>query len=249
MPVLTKIEEGRPSWRPFFALKAVGAALMASALAVSAPAHAAMRGFIVTNFDTIRVEAPVRIILTTGTGVRGSGEGERALLDRVKLSVSGGTLIVRMTDGPELDDGAAEVPTIYLSTSQLRRAMVLGGGVLTIKELSGLEADLSMNGNGELIVEHADVDRLSLYVSGGGRMTINGAAKDVRASVNGPGALEAENLVARNATIGNDGVGSAHVTVNGTAKVVSTGSGDTIVDGNAVCDVTRRGIGRILCGS
>ena len=78
--------EGRPSRRPFFMAFAVALGVFA----IIQPAHAAMRGFIVTNFDGIRVEAPVRIILTTGSGAKGMGEGDRELLDRVRLSVSGG---------------------------------------------------------------------------------------------------------------------------------------------------------------
>lgn len=226
-------------------------AVTMAAMVACVPGHAAMRGYIVTNFDSIRMEAPIRIVLTTGSGVSGRGEGDRALLDRVNLSISGGLLTVRMNEGPRgLDtDSASEPPTLYLSTSQLRRVRVLGGGVLTIGELSGLEVDLSMNGNGELIVEKADVEQLSLYVSGGGRMTIGGSARNLRASVNGPGELEAAGLRANYATIANDGVGSARVTVNGPATVVSTGSGETIIEGKPVCSVTRRGVGKVICGS
>jgi len=215
------------------------------------PAHAAMRGFLVTSFDTIRVEAPVRVMLSTGSGVSGSGEGEREALDRVRLSVSGGVLTVSMAAPPEgrFSEGTpAPVPILTLSTGQLRKAQVLGGGVLTIGELSGLEADLSMNGNGEIAVGHADVERLSLYVSGGGRMTISGKARDVRASVNGPGALEAKGLSARNASIANDGPGSIGISVYGPARIVSTGSGDTVVEGKPVCTIERRGVGEVRCG-
>ena len=250
-------EKGRPSRRPF----SVGAiwrrteARLVLALALllpfAQPAHAAMRGYIVTSFDTIRVEAPVRIVLSTGSGVSGTGEGELEALDRVDLSVSGRVLTVTMADPPEnrFSDGkAAPVPTLYLETGQLRRAQVIGGAVLTIRQLAGLEADLSMNGNGEIVVQHADVESLSLYVSGGGRLTVSGSARSVRASVNGPGALAAEGLDARDANIANDGPGSIHISVHGPAKVVSTGSGDTTVDGKPVCTITRRGVGEVICG-
>lgn len=229
------------------------ALLMAGfALFSASAAHAAMRGYIVTSFDTIRVEAPVRVVLTTGSGVSGSGEGDRAALDRVNLSVSGGVLNIRMADAPDRgfgdgDDGKAEAPTLYLSTGQLRRASVLGGAVLTIKGLAGLEADLSMSGNGEMKVEQADVESLNLYVGGGGTLTISGAARRVRASVNGPGTLDAAGLDAHDATIANDGPGTISMTVHGPAKVVSTGSGDTIVGGKPACTITRRGVGAVRC--
>ncbi|MGE4429314.1 MAG: DUF2807 domain-containing protein [Sphingobium sp.] len=215
------------------------------------PAHAAMRGYIVTNFDSIRVEAPVRIILSTGSGVSGTGEGEREALDRVKLSVSGGALTVSMADRPGngfATGKAAEVPTLYLSTGQLRRVQLIGGGVLEIKDISGLETNLSLNGSGEILVRQADIEQLSLYVGGGGRLTIAGKARTVRASVNGPGALEAGDLDARNAVVANDGPGSIHLTVHGPAKVTSSGSGDTRIDGKPVCSIDQRGVGQVICG-
>ena len=248
-------KRGRPRRRPFFVAGplARGAAMLlvpVAAMMAPMPAHAAMRGYIVTSFDSIRVEAPVRILLSTGSGVSGTGEGEREALDRVSLSVSGGVLTVTMADPPEsrfADGKPAAVPTLYLATGQLCRAQVIGGAVLRISEVSGLEAELSMNGNGEIIVDHADVERLSLYVSGGGRMTVSGNARALRVSVNGPGALEAQALDARDATIANDGPGSIHVSVHGPAKVVSTGSGDTVVEGKPVCTITQRGVGAVNC--
>lgn len=248
-------KQGRPSRRPFFVGKTraagVAGALMVLTLLPAQSAQGAMRGYIVTSFDTIRVEAPVRIVLSTGSGVSGMGEGERDALDRVKLSVSGRVLTVTMAEPPEngFSDGkSAPAPTLYLETGQVRRVQVMGGAVLAIKTLSGLEADLSMNGNGEITVGHADVERLSLYVSGGGRMTVSGNAREVRASVNGPGALDAEGLDARDASIANDGPGSIRISVHGPVKVVSTGSGDTVVGGKPVCTVTRRGVGEVICG-
>ena len=261
MPSIDAGKTGRLRGRPFFVgagvsrtrggAMAVCAALGAAMLAGAPSAHAAMRGYIVTSFDSIRVEAPVRIMLTTGSGVSGSGEGDRDALDRVTLSVSGGVLTVTMAERPGTgfaDGKPAQAPTLYLATGQLRRAQVIGGAVLTINELSGLEADLSLNGNGEIAVRRADVERLSLYVGGGGRLSVAGAARDVRASVNGPGTLDAAELDARNATVANDGSGSIRLGAHGPVKVMSTGSGDTMIGGKPVCAIDQRGVGQVICG-
>jgi hypothetical protein len=244
--------KGRRFWRPFFLGSAV---LAATGLIAPGVAQAAMRGYIVTDFNSIKVEAPVRILLTTGGGASGMGEGDRDVLDRVDLSVSGGLLTVRMADkaGGQLANKGGKksgqiAPTLTISTGTLRRAMVNGGGALLIRNVDGLEVDLSMNGAGEMLIEEAQVDRLNLYVSGGGRITVKGTAKMVRASANGPGTIEAAGLVAGQATIANDGVGSVRMTVNGPAKVMSTGSGDTVIGGKVVCEVTQRGVGQVICG-
>src|SRR3990167_1263131 len=106
---------GRRSRRPF-SLRAMAVALTAALLSVS-PAQAAMRGYIVTSFDTIRLEAPIRVVLQTGSGTSATGEGDRAALDRVNLSVSGQVLTIRLTDAVGgWDKGLESVPTIFLST-------------------------------------------------------------------------------------------------------------------------------------
>lgn len=253
MPSADDRKTGRLCGRPFFVTGLLAAAFGAAMLAgAPSSAHAAMRGYIVTSFDSIRVEAPVRIMLTTGSGVSGTGEGDREVLDRVTLSVSGGLLTVTMAERPGTgfaDGKPAPAPTLYLATGQLRRAQVIGGAVLTIGELSGLDADLSLNGNGEIAVGNADVERLSLYVGGGGRLSIAGRARDVRASVNGPGALDAAALDARNATVANDGPGSIRLTAHGPVKVNSSGSGDTVIEGKPVCTIDQRGVGQVICGN
>ena len=264
MPLRFTGNWGRLFGRPFFVAASlgamaetgaiargrIGAAVCAALMLTAVPAHAAMRGYIVTSFDSIRVEAPVRIVLTTGSGVSGTGEGDREALDRVSLSVSGGLLTVSMAARPDngFSDGKpAPVPTLFLSTGQLRRVQMIGGGALTIRELEGLEADLSLNGNGEILVQQANVEQLSLYVGGGGRLTIAGTARDVRVSVSGSGALEAGALDARNAVVANDGPGSIRLMAHGPVKITSSGSGDTAIDGKPICAIAQRGVGQVIC--
>src|SRR3546814_1259315 len=56
------------------------------------PALAAEQPYSVTHFDTVRMQVPFRVIISTGKGNLGRGEGERDALDRVSLDVSGGVL-------------------------------------------------------------------------------------------------------------------------------------------------------------
>lgn len=241
-------KKGRRVRRPFL-LRAMGVTLI-GLLALASPAQAAMRGYIVTSFDTIRIEAPVRVVLQTGSGTSAMGEGDRAALDRVNLSVSGQVLTIRLADtAAGWDSGLESVPTIHLSTGQLRRAILMGGGVLTISELEGLEADLLLSGGGTLVAQRINVERLSISVGGSGALTAAGTTRDLRVAVSGQGSLDASGLRANTASVMNDGPGAIHVRVDGPVKIVSTGSGDTVVDGKPICTVTRRGAGEVRCGS
>ena len=211
------------------------------------PASAATRGYTITSFDAIRVDAPVTVILTTGSGASARAEGDQALLDRLTVAVSGRLLsigLIRPRPG-EKSGGAA---TLRLSTGDLNRVVLTGGGSVTINRMKGLRGDIVLGGNGDVTVAAVDLDRIDVALAGGGRATLNGRTGVANIRVNGPGAVAASGLRARQATLGNDGPGSIAMTAEVTAKIVSTGSGDVTVTGAAACTVDNRGTGRIACG-
>ena len=72
-------------------------ALIGATILIATPAAAATRGYTITSFDAIRVDAPVTVIVTTGAGASARAEGDQALLDRLNVAVSGRLLIVGIT--------------------------------------------------------------------------------------------------------------------------------------------------------
>src|SRR3546814_6663925 len=71
-------------------LRSIGRGVALLIVFVGGPALAAEQQYSVTHFDTVRMQAPFRVIISTGRGNSGRGEGERDALDRVSLDVSGG---------------------------------------------------------------------------------------------------------------------------------------------------------------
>ncbi|MBB6124762.1 GIN domain-containing protein [Sphingobium subterraneum] len=242
-------QEGRRARRPFF-VALLGMGVLWGVLCAPSPALAAGQTYTITSFDSIRVAAPVRVVLRTGVGVSAKGEGDRAALDRISLSVSGGLLTVsirREADGALSSATSGAPVTLTLSTGSLRRASILGGGSIAIDRIKGQRADLLIGGSGDLSVGQVAVDRLTLLIGGSGKMTVAGTAGMLDARVNGPGAIAGEGLVARTATVLNDGPGTVHLSATVSARVAASGSGDTAVDGKAACTVSQRGTGRITC--
>ncbi|MFC3441975.1 GIN domain-containing protein [Sphingobium rhizovicinum] len=229
------------------ALRALSAAGLIAGLMIAAPAGAATRGFTITSFDAIRVEAPVTIILTTGAGASARAEGDQAMLDRLKLDVSGRLLTItadRARNGTK-SGGAA---TLRLSTGALERVMLAGGGSLSINRMKGLRGDIIVGGNGDVSVAAVDLDQIGVTMAGGGRVALNGRAGVATIRLSGPGTIAAEPLRARQATITNDGAGSLTLTTDVTAKIIATGSGNVTIAGKPACSVDNRGVGRVLCG-
>jgi hypothetical protein len=221
--------------------------LIGAAILIATPATAATRGYTITSFDAIRVDAPVSVIVTTGAGASARAEGDQALLDRLNVNVSGRLLTISMTRAQpgEKSGGAA---TLRLSTGDLSRIVLTGGGSVAVSRMKGLRGEISLGGNGDVTVATVDLDRLDLSLAGGGRATLSGRTGVANIRVSGPGAVSGDALRARQATLANDGPGSIALTADVTAKIVATGSGDVTVTGKAACSVDNRGTGRIACG-
>lgn len=230
------------------ALRALIRALVASAsVALVQPAAAATRDFTISSFDAIRVDAPVTVLITTGVGVSARAEGDQAMLDRLRVDLSGRLLVVSL-DRLRVGEKSSGAATLRLSTGMLDRIVLTGGGSVSVDRLKGLAAQVAVGGNGDVTVGDVQLDRLDVGLSGGGRVALAGRAGVATVRVTGPGAVNAEPLRARQATVGNEGAGSVALTADVAVKVVSTGSGSVSIAGKAACSVDNRGVGQVLCG-
>ncbi|MGE4323051.1 MAG: DUF2807 domain-containing protein [Sphingobium sp.] len=225
-----------------------GVALAAGAMAAyAAPARAATRSLTITGFDAMRVEAPVNVIVTTGSGVSARADGDRTVLDRLRITISGRTLVVRMERPQVGQKNAAGTATLHLSTDRISRVVLSGGGSISIDRMRGLRGDIALNGNGDVNVGTVDLDQLNLTMAGGGRAVLTGQAGTATIRVSGPGTVAAEALRARQAALFNDGPGALIVSADVAATVRASGSGDVTVMGRAACTVTNQGTGRVSC--
>ncbi|MEC3910722.1 DUF2807 domain-containing protein [Sphingobium sp. CR2-8] len=233
---------GRGALRTLSAMALAGAALL-----TAMPAMAATRGFTITSFDAIRVDAPVTVVLTTGAGASARAEGDQAALDRLKVDVSGRLLIVSM-DRPRAGEKSGGAATLRLSTGMVDRIVLTGGGSVSIDRMKGLQGQIVSGGNGDVTVSKVELDRIDVALAGGGRVSLAGRTGIANVRVNGPGTLAAEPLFARQASVGNEGPGSIALTADVTARITASGSGDVTITGKAACTVDNRGTGRVACG-
>lgn len=228
------------------------AGLIAAAFSWVTPAlaaPAARQTFIITDFDSIRVEAPVDVRIETGRGPSARATGDRRVLDALTLDVSGGVLAVRMRRSPGgseiTPDGGAQ---ITLTTTSLRSIMLLGAGSIAADRLRGADARASLRGSGRLDVGGVDAERLSVDLLGAGSLSLSGKATATQLRVSGAGRLDAAQL----ATVRLDATvqGSADVSASAReeATVIASGSGRVAVAGAGSCNVRRAGSASVECG-
>lgn len=224
--------------------------LAAFAAALAQPAMAAERRFTVTDFDKIEVQGPFQVELSTGKAPSAVASGSAQAIDRVSIEVQGRTLRVRPNRsawGGYPGEGAGPLK-IAVTGHDLKSIFVNGSGGVSVDKAKAMRFDVSLTGSGRVAIRTVEADNLILGLLGSGQIELGGKAKTLRASVQGSGDLNAQTLVAEDAQITSDTSGRIDVGARRSAKVRATGSGETLVTGDAACTVQALGSGPVRCG-
>lgn len=224
--------------------------LFAAALSASGAGAAATRSYIVTDFESMRLEGSIDVTVQTGRGISARGEGDADALERVDLNVSGRQLTIRLK--PALFEARRDKPTgpikILITVPELRRAQLSGSGSLRVTGLSKTRAEVASIGSGSLSVSGIDTDDLGVIQLGSGSLQLAGKAKTAKMQVSGSGALDGKALAVADLMLTSDGASSIAVRADRAAKIIATGSGNLLVEGKAACTVSHTGSGVIRCG-
>lgn len=221
-------------------------------LILSSPADAAQRRYVVSDYDRVRIDGPFDVRLTTRQAPGATADGSPHATDGLDIRVEGTTLIVRAGNsgwGEQPARGAADAPVITLTTRDLRGAVVIGGGRLTIDGRVGApRVDLQVSGAGELAVGALDTDQLVVTLLGDGTMTLAGRAGRARLSSSGAGTIAAAGLLSGDLVVRLDGNGRIGASARYTADVTTTGLGAATIYGKPACRTRAVAGGPISCG-
>ena len=234
-------------------MRPVGRALAATCLAaLLAPggALAATRSYIVTDYDSLRLEAPIDIAVETGRGVSARGEGDRDLLDRIELNVSARVLTIRLKTTPFASRRGADagMARLTLAVPALRRISVSGAGTLRATGMDRAGGEIISAGSGAVSVTGLASDRLTVAQYGSGSVTLAGRAQNVVLHVTGSGTLDAQALEAADLDLTLEGSASVEARASRAAKLVAIGAGNATVNGRGACTVRHVGSGLVRCG-
>lgn len=211
----------------------------------------ARQSYSITDFDTIRLEAPIEVTLVTGKGASANGIGDRDTLDALSLQINSRTLVVRLRDRAPLggSGGKLRAPTrLNLTTGQLSRATVTGAGILTVDALKGASTEAALRGSGKLTIAGVDADKTNVSLFGSGTLVVTGKALAVTASLSGSGRLDAKALDARRIRIDSEGSVDAVTSARDEAVVSAAGTGSILISGSPICTVRKVGSATISCG-
>ena len=223
-------------------------------IALAAPAHAADRSYVVTNFDRVRVDGPysVQVEVGTGGGAAASASGDDRALGDLDISVNGGTLTVRKGSQGWGERGKASgpPPVITLRTPAVRGATVVGGAKLALNgRLRTARLDVQITGAGTIDARGVDADDVVVTVIGNGNVALAGRTARARFSTNGGGSIAAMALDAGEIIVTLEGAGETRASARYLADLTNKGLGLIAVTGNPKCTVRGQSVGPIECGT
>jgi len=226
--------------------------LLVALIALAAPAHAADRTYLVTNFDRVRVDGPFVVRVEVGSGgASASASGDDRALDELDISVQGTTLTVRKGSQGWGERGKADGPTpiVTLRTPAIRGAAMIGGGKLTLAgTLRTLRLDVQVTGPGTVEASGIDADDVAVTMIGNGNVTLAGRAARARYSTNGGGAIAATPLDAGDVLAILEGPGEIRASARYNADLTNRGLGLVAIAGSPRCVVRGQSTGPIQCG-
>ena len=222
---------------------------LCSVLLAAGTAQAATRSYLVTDFDSVRLEAPVAVSVLTKRSTTAHGEGDTDLLERIDLNVEGRILTIRLKKSPfegRRSDNAGAA-RLTLTVPSLRSAHIFGAGTLILDGLSGQNGEISVSGTGSLTASSVDADILSVAQQGAGSLQLAGKAKKAIIQLSGSGDADASGLSAADLEVNAQGAGTVKALASRSAKVTAVGPATVTIDGHPACDVHHAGGGQVVC--
>lgn len=234
-----------------------GLALLAGACspdrgAVTGPAaatdYAALR-----DFSRIEAVGPDNVIVTVGKPFAVKVEGDARTLKTMEITVAEGSLVIgRKRDwqgwfGRDEDDSKGV--TVHVSMPAITGATLTGSGNLNIDSAKTDSLSLGLAGSGDMRIDAVSAQRLKVEIGGSGALALSGVASDADIAIAGTGDVNAPGLRLGKGSVSIAGSGSATFASDGPVSVDLVGSGDVTVKGKAQCRVNAIGSGEARCGA
>lgn len=214
-------------------------ALLASGAVVSALAD--VQDFKVDRFQKIKVTGPLDvdcIYCPDSVGIIRVNAPAPEQMPWVDAQVSGNLLKLRLVLPDDMLMGtapiSAELPNVTVYTNYLTSIENEGDSTVRVMTATNVpEFSAKLIGNGRLSIRGIDAEKLTgKAVAGRGTLVLNGKADKAKYIVAGVGTIQADGVIAREATVHNTGTGSVGVHATEKLNITGVGTGTIYVQGS-----------------
>jgi hypothetical protein len=176
-----------------------------------------------TNFNTIRIQGGMDVVIKQGDLVKVVASDYENLLPYLETRLSGNTLVIDYRDNAWISNSAGKV-------------------TITMPKL----VEVELNGSGDVSTDgHFRFDDLLLNISGSGDFNFAGSAKKTNIRISGSGDIRAFDMPCDSVRVIISGSGNVQVNVKDILDATISGSGDIVYKGNPSVNSQVTGSGRV----
>ncbi len=179
-------------------------------------------------FDAVNARGPFDLEIEAGKAHSLKISGDPRLFDRITTEVVDGRLSITFkSENKNLQ--IKELPHIRVTLPTLRQ--------------------LTEEGAGQTVLVNIDSKRLDINYKGAGRLAASGKVQDLTLEARGVGEVDVKSLIAQDANVDFEGVGSVKVYASGRLDILAGGIGDLTYYGKPrVLNKSVSGFGSIAAG-
>lgn len=200
-------------------------------------------------FDSVESDVVGNIIYTQSDRVSVRAEGDKELVDRLRITERNGVLSIGHTGN--FKSRKKQKLTIYISSPTIYAIDTEGVGNWFMKgrvDADNLEIDFDGVGNFEALDLYSN--NIKVDYEGVGNLTLGGTTSFVEVFSEGVGNVNTQNLIAEEAVIRSSGVGSVKCYASEVIDLTNSGVGGITYYGNpAVKNLNNSGVGKIKAGN
>lgn len=171
--------------------------------------------------EAIRVDAPIRVIVSQGGASRATLSGDRNLLPIVVTRVEERTLVVVARESFD----PLYPLTLSVSVPRLSAVSIGGAAAVSLGAFRGGELRLEVSGAADVRAGELQFSTISADVSGASHLTLSGHAERARLSVGGAANLDGGALTAGTASVQVSGPSSLTLGASGALTGAIAGGG------------------------
>jgi hypothetical protein len=205
------------------------------------------RSYAASGFTGVVLAGSDDVDVAIGPNFTVRAEGAAADLDRLRIRVKDGNLVVDRRRQQGISMGGRDV-TVHVTMPRFTDAAVAGSGTLSAARAEGDRFNGRLAGSGDLRLPAMAVGDAKFEIAGSGTVTAAGTARALDIAIAGSGGVDAPGLRATSADIKVAGSGGVRAAVAGPATVKIMGSGDVDLGPQARCTSKKMGSGSVRCG-
>jgi hypothetical protein len=199
----------------------------------------------VSDFDSIQVDYPARVIISQGNTETLKIEAEDNVLPGLKTEVKGNDLRIyyKSQDGKHVNP--TKVVVITITAKELSALDFSSAGESTVTGLKSDDLSVSLSGAGNVKLNDITVQKLNVSLSGAGSAAASGAADDLRVNISGFGGFNGKDLQSNTVSVNISGAGSATVHAEDTLSASISGAGSVSYYGSPDVSKEISGVGSV----